>query len=175
MAENMRSQRTKLTLKDLGTPALVAAMSPEDLGKSGGKYIMGYLTGKASGFVVRAKEKPEPGEKPEYEGLAGIFVMVPSDPNKEELESGVLFIPDAFHNLIASQLREVQASSPDKGGVVEFVFEVASIAAKNPAGYSWEFKPAIPFKGKHLLDDTLAVVRKLQADKMKQLPAPAKK
>lgn len=169
MAENEnRAQRTKLTLADLGAPSLVKTMSAEQLAKTGGIYILGYLTGKASGFV----ERTDPKEGTRYEGLSGIFVMTPSDTNMEELESGVLFIPDAFHNLVAAQLRELMAQNGDKGGVVEFVFEVASIPAKNPAGYSWQFKPAIPFKGKHLLDDTLAVVRKIQADKLKALPPP---
>lgn len=163
MAE--RSWKSKLTLGDLGIPANVKVMSAEDLAKSGGKYVMGYLIGKAGGVV----ERSNPKDGTVMEGLKGSFVMMPSDPQRDELESGVLFIPDAFHNLVADKLRETLKT--DENGTVEFAFEVCSVPAKNPAGYSWQFQPALPFAGTHVLADTLA---KITAIKQKALEAPRK-
>lgn len=167
-----RSQRTKLTLKDLGQPSRVGQMSPAELTASKGRYVMGYLVGKASGFIERSDPKTD--EK--FEGLAGTFMSIPSDVGTDELESGVLFIPDAFHNLIAAKLRE--AKKDDINAEVEFAFEISSIVAKNPAGYSWDFRPAIPFEGKHALDDTLGKIKGLPNYVPKQISgtaAPAKK
>jgi hypothetical protein len=163
----MRSQRTKLTLKDLGEGAMVKAMTAEQLKASGNKCIIGYLVGRARGFVDRTDEKT--AEK--FEGLLGAFRMVPSDTSREQLESGVLFIPDAFHNLVGDRLREVRKT--DENATVEFAFEVSSIPAKNPAGYSWNFQPAMEFTGKNPLDELAAKALQIVAARQKQLAGPA--
>lgn len=164
-----RSQRTKLTLKDLGQPSNVKSMSPEELAKNKGKYITGWLVGKVRDFIERTSVKD--GEV--FEGLAGTFMMVPSDENREVLESGVLFIPDAFHNLIAAKLREIRKT--DETAECEFAFEVSSIAANNPAGYSWNFLPIIPFEGAHPLQATFGKVKLSGPGAQKALPGAAKK
>lgn len=161
MAE--REMRTKLALKDLGKPDMVKVMTEEQLKATGGKYNMGLLLGKADGVVSRTDDKS--GQT--YEGLSGTFIMQPSDPNLPELESGILWIPDAFHNLVSAKLREAQKDDPN--AECEFAFDVASIKANNPAGYSWSFTPAIPFAGKHPLDAMMAGILKVKADAAKQI------
>lgn len=64
-------------------------------------------------------------------------------------------------------LREVQKADP--GASVEFAFEVNVIDAKNPAGYSWELIPAVPFEGKHPLADLMAKAAQITAQKQKQI------
>jgi hypothetical protein len=168
LAEQARSWRGKLTLKDIGAPDLVKTLTDQEYTAAGRKYVLGYLSGKASGFIKRTMPK----DNQEFEGLAGSFWIMPADPQREELESGLLFIPDAFHNLIGDALRK--AKSTDENASVEFAFEVSSIKANNPAGYSWDFKPAIPFQGTHVLSDTMSKVRKIAADRQKLLAAPGK-
>jgi hypothetical protein len=170
-AQQIRAQRGKLTLGALGNPSLIKSMTPDQLAKlPRGKLFLGTIYGRASGFIERSSLKDE--EK--FEGLKGSFIGVPNDAaNYEETESGVLYIPDAFHNLVAEKLREVQKT--DAGASVEFAFEVNVIPAKNPAGYSWELTPAVPFEGKHPLADLMAKAAKLTADKQKQLAAPPPK
>jgi hypothetical protein len=164
-----RSQRSKLALKDLGNPSLIKVMSDDQLKVSKGKFILGYLIGKASGFANRSD--PKTGDQ--FEGLTGTFATIPVDDSVDELESGVLFIPDAFHNLVAARLREAQKADP--GAVVEFAFEVGSIKAQNPAGYSWDFKPAREFAGVDPLAGLSKEVSALRDQRLKQLAAPVKK
>lgn len=131
-----RSQRTKLSLGDLGEPALIKG---QDEGVK--SMVLGTLIGRATGFTER--KSPKDGQI--FEGLSGNFRSVPADPKREELESGVLFIPDAFHNIIADQLRPRKKTDTNPDGdpnaCIEFIFEITVIRAKNPAGYSWDFRP----------------------------------
>lgn len=167
-----RTQLGKLALKDLGEPAKVKTMDAADLKATGNKYIMGYLIGRARGVIERTDEK----KAEVFEGLSGHFRMIPSDPTWEEKESGVLFIPDAFHNMIADKLKAAWKANPDdKNASVEFAFEVASIPAKNPAGYSWSFTPAREFSEVDPLDNLMKDVAKLPAFKPRALAAPARK
>jgi hypothetical protein len=166
----IRSQRSKITLKDMGNPSMIKGMSAEQLAPTKGRLVLGYLLGKASSFV----ERTQPNTAEKFEGLSGAFALMPADPEAEELESGVLFIPDAFHNLIAVKLRELQKTDP--AAECEFVFEVAAIKAGNPQGYSWDFKPAKEFAGAHPLENLFADVKKI-ADMRKapsQLEAPGR-
>lgn len=168
MLDTPRSWRGKLTLRDVGSPELVKTLTAEQIHANGGKYILGYLSGKATGFIKRTNPK----DNVEMEGLAGSFWCMPADASREELESGILFIPDAFHNLVADALH--QAQEKDEHASVEFAFEVSSIPAKNAAGYSWDVKPVLKFSGVHVLSDTMAKVRQIAAQKQKALPAPKK-
>ncbi len=153
----LRSQRTKLTLKDLGEPAIIKAQ-PEDVKK----YMVGTLIGIARGFTERSSA--DKSEK--FEGLLGSFRAIPSDPKADEIESGVLFLPEAFHNLIAAKLRaELQDG---KSGQCKFAYEVSSIRAKNPAGYSWDFTPLVDQEAGNPLDEWIEAVAAV-------LPAPKKK
>lgn len=154
-----RAQRTKITLADIGVPSAVKAMTPEQLAKSGGKLVLGRLIGIAGKFVVRKSPK----DQTEFEGLGGSFRVIPADPAAEELESGVMFIPDAYHNMIAGQLRKAQEN--DAGATVSFSFQVSAIPAKNPAGYSWEFLPLLKPAGTNALDDLWTETVKLAPPK----------
>lgn len=139
-----RSQRTKLVLKDLGEPAMIKAQ-PENVRT----MVLGTLVGIASGFV----ERKSPDGVDVFEGLSGQFRSIPADATRDELESGVCFIPEAFHNMIAAPLREMLKN--DANAQLRFAFEVSSVRANNPAGYSWDFKPKIEAETANPLDDLL--------------------
>jgi hypothetical protein len=167
--QKVRMQKGKITLGDIGAPALVKTLAPEQ--KPGGRYFVGRLYGNAVDFVERTNPKgnPETGQPDFFEGLRGNFIVVPSAPGMEELESGVLFIPDAFHNIIAAKLRE--AKKQDASASLDFAMNVYSIEAKNPAGYSWMMEPALPFVGKHPLADLMT---RVSEEDRKRLAAPQK-
>lgn len=129
------AQRTKLVLKDLGEPAMVKTLTDGQ-----NRYVLGTLYVMASSVISRKNPKAGGDNEPDtYEGLAGTFRMVPSDAKRDTLESGILFVPDAFHNMIADTVKA--ATKDDPNAIVRTAFEIASIKAANPAGYSWEFKP----------------------------------
>lgn len=153
----------KLALKDLGNPAYVTTMTDAELSKANGKHYMGMLIGRASTVIKRTDPKTDE----EREGLAGTFIMRPSKEGEAEKESGLLWIPDAFHNLVAGKLVEAQKTDPQAN--IEFAFDVSSIKATNPRGYSWQFIPAVPFEGKHPLDD---MISRITAQKSKTIEAP---
>jgi hypothetical protein len=160
------SQRTKLVLKDLGEPAIIKTL-PENIRT----VLLGTLGGIANGLVER--KSPDGLEK--FEGLAGSFRSIPADPERDELESGVLFIPDAFHNLIAAPLREMLSKDPNSN--LRFVFEINVIRANNPAGYSWEFKPKIEASAVNPLDELftgLGGVKVVSGKRILTIEAPAK-
>jgi hypothetical protein len=160
------SQRTKLVLKDLGEPAIIKTL-PDNIRL----VMLGTLGGIATGFVER--KSPDGLEK--YEGLAGQFRSVPSDPERDELESGVLFIPDAFHSMIAKPLRDLLSRDPN--AQLRFMFEINVIRANNPAGYSWEFKPKIDAEGKNPLDELfteLGGVKVVSGKRILAIEAPSK-
>jgi len=143
-APKLRAQRTKLTLADFGAVTL-KGMDPGVLAQMGGKLNMGRFIGIAVDFVER--NSPDGNQK--YEGLKGQFRIIPAN-GGEEIESGVCFFPEAYHNMIAGALR---ASDGDPNASVRFGFQVNAIPAKNPAGYSWEFQPLIESQGVNPLDD----------------------
>lgn len=162
------SQRTKIVTKDLGDPAMIKTL-PE----SEKRYMLGTLVGIVSGFVERANPK-DPAEK--FEGLSGQFRSIPADDKRDELESGVCFLPDAFHNMIAAPFRKMVEA--DKNAQLRFAFEIYSIRAQNPAGYSWEFKPKIEAAGGNPLDELvsdLGEIKVVAGRKVLALAAPDKK
>lgn len=161
------SQRTKIVTKDLGDPSLVKTLPEAEK-----RYFLGTLVGIVSGFVERANPK-DPAEK--FEGLSGQFRSIPSDDKRDELESGVCFLPDAFHNMIAAPFRKM--AEADKNAQLRFAFEIYSIRANNAAGYSWEFKPKIEAAGGNPLDELVAdlgEVKLVNGKKMLALAAPDK-
>jgi hypothetical protein len=147
-----RAQRTKITFGDFGLPA--GAL--QNAGETARSVVMGTIFGWADNFVQRKS----PDGLQEYEGLSGEFRLVPSDTKREELESGVLFMPDAFHNLLANALREL-GKSGDPNSKLQFALEVSAIRAKNPAGYSWEVQPLYD-QGKNRLDEIASSLPKLR-------------
>jgi hypothetical protein len=140
------AQRTKLALKDLGDPAMIKTQDEKVK-----KFMLGTIVGIATGFTSRANPKDATEV---FEGLAGSFRSIPADGKREELESGILFIPDAFHNMIATPLRKMLAA--DANAQLRFAFEISSVRASNPAGYSWDFVPKIEAAGGNPLDDLIA-------------------
>jgi hypothetical protein len=146
----LRSQRSKLVLKDLGNPDEIKSMSDTVR-----RLVLGTLIGIADGFIERTN--PKDGEI--MEGLTGQFRSIPAKEDAEELESGILFIPDAFHNLIAGTLRTEKAK--DANAKVNFAFEIAAVRAVNPQGRSWDFKPLIESETENPLDAFMGNVGKL--------------
>jgi len=166
--QKIRAQRGKITLGMLGNPAGIKTMDPAAKALAKGRYMLGTIYGQVSGFIERADAK---GEET-FEGLKGAFIAVPADANGEDLESGVLFMPDAFHNLIAEQYRKLIENDPKAR--LEFALEVSTVDAKNPAGYSWEVTPATPFVGAHPLDNIMQRAAQVTAEKRKALAGPKK-
>lgn len=154
-----RQSRTQMAITDLGNAAHVKSISAPDLTKMGGSYPIGVLLGKADGLVTRTDKK----DGSSYEGLSGLFLMIPADKTKSELSSTILFIPDTPHDQVAVKIRAMV--SPEKGAVIEFAFDLSSVPSKAPSGYNWQFKTLIPFDEQYLLDDTIATVGKLQSKK----------
>lgn len=157
------AQRTKLVLKDLGDPASIAG-EPVEV-KS---YVLGRLIGIARGIVTRTDDKN--GQV--YEGLKGEFRSIPSEreiaKGREPLESGICYIPDAFHNMVAAALAKAQEN--DRNAEINFAFEVIAVRASNPAGRSWEFRPLLPVKAENRLDALMGEVQKaLPAPKVKEI------
>jgi hypothetical protein len=151
-----RSQRTKLTLKDIGEPAMVKTLPADQ-----NQYVLGTLVCIVSGIIKRTNQKAGmPGEPDTFEGLAGSFRVIPSDPKKDELESGILFVPDAFHNMIAQEFRTMSVN--DENAKVKCAFEVSSIRAANPAGYSWDFRPMGDALSSNPIDDFLNEAKVLE-------------
>lgn len=143
----MANWLTKLALKDMGNPKIIATQ-PETVRE----IHLGVLMGQANDFVTRTIEK----DSSVMEGLAGNFRVVPVDldgtvHDTEAKESGILWIPDAFHNIIAGKLRAAKATDP--GATIDFIFDVVVIRANNPQGYSWQFNPIREFSGKNPLDE----------------------
>lgn len=164
IVNKIRAQRGKITLTDIKDMAGAVSMA-------NGPVVVGYLAGQAASFIKRKNLKTDE----DMEGISGNFIAVPTNPDGEELESGILFLPDAFHNIISTELRHVQAQDGQKDAVLDFALEVSMIPAKNPAGYSWQMKPATPPRGRHILQDQISLVTKLQADNAKRLLAAPKK
>jgi hypothetical protein len=146
----LRSQRSKLVLKDLGNPDEIKSQ-PDTIRR----LVLGTLVGIADGFIERTN--PKDGEI--MEGLIGQFRSIPAKEDGEELESGILFIPDAFHNLIAATLRGEKNKDP--AAKVNFAFEVAAVRANNPQGRSWDFKPLIESETENPLDAFVGGIGKL--------------
>lgn len=166
------AQLSKLTLKDMGEPQIIKTL-PETTRE----MMLGTLYGKANEFVTRTL----PDGSREMEGLRGNFRMIPIDKDGEirddkGRESAILFIPEAFHNGIADQLRRAKGLDPagqplpnvaqDAGAEIMFIYDVAVIRAKNPQGYSWMFTPAKEYT-KSPLDELV-----LEHKKIKALPKP---
>lgn len=162
------AQLSKLTLKDMGEPQIIKTL-PETTRE----MLLGTLYGKASDFVKRTL----PDGSNEMEGLRGNFRVIPIDVHGEVQdskgrESAILFIPEAFHNAIADQLRsakgldsagvQIPGRPLDPGAEIMFIYDVTVIRAKNPQGYSWMFKPAKEYT-KSPLDDLVIEHKAIKA------------
>lgn len=151
------AQRGKITLATLGEPSIIKTMDEKTL-----SFELGVILGEASDVV----ERSNPKDGSIIEGLKGQFRAIPTDEKRDTVESGILFIPDAFHVRIAEPIREAKAAG-DKQFKIKFAFKVMVIRANNPQKYSWELKPVLEDEGKNPLDA-------LQAEYEKALAAPPK-
>lgn len=156
------AQRTKLSLRDLGEGAMIKTLPEDQM-----KYIIGTLYVMASKIIERKNPKAGgDGEPDTFEGLGGQFRMVPADPKREPLESGVLFIPDSFHNMISAAMKNAQGDDPNAEMLI--AFEVASVRAKNPQGYTWQFTPMVE-RAENPMDNFVAAIAN---SKQAQIAAP---
>ena len=120
--------KSKIVLKDAGAPAKVADVKDSD------NLLLGTIIGSADGIKI-AKGADQ---MTEFKGLKGTFECIPVDPERNTVRSGVLFLGEAFQADIVGLL---EGENPPSR--VDFGFEVYSVKAKNPAGYSWALKPLI--------------------------------
>lgn len=153
------AQRTKITLSSLGDPAIIKTMDDNVR-----KHKMGVIMGEATDLI----ERTNPKDNAVMEGLKGMFRAIPDDEKNEPMESGLLWIPDAFHEQIAQQIRNAKANG-EINFKVKFAIEVTVIRANNPQKYSWELLPMIDTEVKSPLDELQALY---EAAKQKQLAAP---
>ena len=161
------AQRTKIVTKDLGDPSIIK-LQPENVRK----MMLGTIIGVVTGFCERGNPK-DPSEK--FEGLVGSFRSIPADPTRDELESGVCFLPDAFHNMISTPFKSMVAN--DKNAQLRFAFEISAIRATNPQGYSWEFLPKIEAVGGNPLDallEDLGELKTVEGKRVLAIAGPAK-
>lgn len=133
--------KSKIVFKDLGEPAAVKML------KDGENTL---LLGTIMGIARDIKISKAADGMTEFKGLKGEFEAIPADPERAVVRSGVTFLGDAFQSDIVALLEA--EDGPDN---VAFGFEVYSVRAKNPAGYSWALKPLL----KASAADPLAALR----------------
>lgn len=120
--------------KDLGNPKKIAAL-PE--GEN--KLMMGTVFGVIDRMVQRTMPTGQI-----FEGFGGQFEAVPADKDLPTINSGVLYLPGGFFELLAVPFKEASGAAEKNGTAaptMRFAFEVSAVKANNPAGYSWEYTP----------------------------------
>lgn len=122
--------KNKLVIKDLGDPKGVHKKDGDNA-----QIVLGTLFGICTGVGSKTDQR-DPTKV--FHFLKGDFEGVPSEKDADRTRSGVLYLPDGMHNLIASQFAGDNA--PDK---LQFALEVIVKKAKNPAGYEFGFNPKI--------------------------------
>lgn len=137
---------SKLTIKTLGcNPSMVKTLKKEQ----GVKLAIARMYGKAS--AVKYQEDKENGKM--YTYFAGTFEGV----NLQDgtvLRSGKMFLPEGISNVVETAIKAAQEK--DDKASVSFAFEIRSVQATNPIGYSYE-AAAIQ---KPEAEDELAAMRK---------------
>lgn len=131
-------QLTKLAIKNIGNPKAVT-MLPEGTNQ----LLLGTIAGVATGV----KKTKMPDGVTVLMGLSGTFEGTPADPKADVISSGVCYLPDAFQGPIIDLLSDVVNADGEvaKEGAhsAAFAYEVYSIKATNPQGYSYMLKSAI--------------------------------
>ena len=134
--------RTSVKIQDCCTAALVA--KTHDWSKVD-KVVVGAIYGKAVDLVTRAN--PSGGDP--YVGFAGQFEITPAITDKdkggsdETVRSSVMFVPDAFRDVLRTALDKVLYPDPNKpdrkarGVSVTFAAKVLLVKAENKDGYAW--------------------------------------
>jgi hypothetical protein len=125
--------QSKLSIQSLCNAKKVIANMPDNQDKT----VVGTILGIAQSIVTRTS----PDGTKTFEGISGQFEGVPTDPERDTVQSGICYLPDFVYPAI----RELLLAENDKGervnAQVTFGFEVALIRAKNPQGYSWQLTP----------------------------------
>lgn len=85
----------------------------------------------------------------------------------EIFRSGKLFLPGGIHEVVEGAVK----SLPEDGGVVKFAFEIRTVEAKNPIGYSYQAANLMPMESE---TDSLAdVIAAIAAPAVAAIAAPA--
>ncbi len=101
------------------------------------------------GIVYDTVERKSPDGSQVFTGLSGQFEVTPTDAEKESIESGILFLPDAFLAVVRSALdRAIYVPNEDgspnyekkRKGSIQFAGEIVLKTSKNAAGYEWGLK-----------------------------------
>lgn len=144
----------KLTVKTLGcNPIMVKTLPPEQT-----KLALCRLFGKAA--EVKTMQSKDPAGNPTVHTF---FVGIFEGMNLQDgtvLRSGKLFLPKGISEVVENAINTAQAK--DDKASVSFAFEIRSVKATNPIGYSYE---AVALKDP-AAEDELAEMRKAIA----QLP-----
>lgn len=172
MVDRSKVFRSKVVTKDLGDPKSFGT----DRLKKDGRILLGMIGGIANAVSAR-KTDPKDDTKLSY-GLSGSFRAIPADDKLPIVESGLIYLRDEMHGVIASQLRnQPSGTNPEGADNVKFLFNIYLIPASNPAGYTFEHEPLSTGVDGVEVVDPLAIVFQSHAgaDKPKQLAAPEKK
>lgn len=131
--------RNSLAIKNVGNGKLGAVLKND-----GDKVLIGTVSGIASG--IKRGKMPD-GVTPTI-GLTGDFEGMPADAAADTVRSGVCYLPEGLQNpIIAALTDEVNSEGRvlrEGAKSVMFAYEVYSVKAGNAAGFTWEFKSAMP-------------------------------
>ena len=145
---------TKLTLKGMGCkPDMVKAQ--EDATKP---LLLARIYG-----IARSLKHKESKEGVVHVAIIGEFEGVNTSTG-EVYNAGVLYLPAGIHELLEAPLSKEDAEA------IEFGFDIYSVTASNPIGYSYQAKPLI----KPRENDALSALRNMANETVK-LPAPTSK
>lgn len=144
----------KLTLKGMGCkPQKVTALEGER-----GKMALAHIIGKAQ--EVRYQDDKS-GSGTIHTFFVGNFEGVNLETG-DVYHSGKLFLPRGISELVEAAIKEAQKT--DKNASVSFAFELRSVKANNPIGYSYEARAL----KKPEQEDELGELRKLLAAPKKE-------
>lgn len=140
---------SKITMATIGTkPGLVTALKDEE----GNELPIARLYGKLS--EVRYQDDKAKGQI--YTYFVGNFEAINMQ-SGEVYKSGKLFLPKGISELVEDGVKKGREKDPNAS--ISFAFQVNSIKAKNPIGYSYkvlQLKPVEP-------EDELKAIRDLIA------------
>lgn len=143
----------KLTIKSIGCKPDMVKTLPD----SEKKFPLCRIYGKVSD--VRTKEDTKNAGS-WFTYFAGTFEAINLQ-DGEIYRSGVLYLPKGISEMMEGSFKNIQAQ--DKNASVHFAFEVSSVKATNPIGYSYEARALV----KPEKEDELAALR----GEMLKLPA----
>lgn len=156
--------RGKLTVKDLGNPSMVKAQADDNFAP----YVLGVIFGRCTNVKEKAIVQPS-GEVTVVPQLIGLFEgrrAVPLD-NKDGTETvairaSVLYLPSGIAEMVSEALMGAEQ------GMCDFAFQVSSIKASNPAGYTYQVINLHSPAGSDPLDD----LRELAKTQLLSIAAP---